>query len=86
MTYNLSLKRRIQDLKKFNWEIALEVLRLHNQGWTYEAIGDKLGLTRQRVHAIFKAVGSMTVEEAELGQRVTEYLNKLPVDNTNKID
>jgi len=34
-------------------ERNLEILHLHEkEGWTYQAIADVYGLTRQRVHAI----------------------------------
>lgn len=81
MTYTMSVKRKIQDLKQFNFDQALEVLRLRNQGWTFQAIGNKLNLTRQRVAQLYEHLGKMTVEEAELYQRV---LSKLDIDNTNK--
>lgn len=74
----MSIKRRIKDLQSFDWDQAMEVLRLRNQGWTYTRIGQKLNLTPQRSHQIYRQVSGMTVEEAELYQRV---LTKLPIYN-----
>lgn len=72
----MSIKRRIKDLQSFDWDQAMEVLRLRNQSWTYSEIGKKLGISTPRARAIYQQVSGMTVEEAELYQRV---LGKLPI-------
>jgi transcriptional regulator len=79
MKYTMSISRRIKDLRSFDFDKALEVLFLRNQGWTYDQIGDHLGLSHQRVMAIYKQVAGMTVEEAEIYRKVFDYLAKLPI-------
>lgn len=72
----MSIKRRIKDLKSFNYHQGIEVLTLRNQGWTYQAIADKLGITHQRARAIYKNMAGITVEEAEL---LNQCLSNLPI-------
>lgn len=45
-----------------------EIMRLRRQGQTFEAIGDQLGITRQRAHQIY----TTTLNEIP-AQQVTEY-------------
>ena len=63
--YTISIKRKIKDLRSFNFDQAIQVLTLRNQGWTFDQIGDHLKLSHQRVMAIYKQVARMSVEEAE---------------------
>lgn len=74
--YNMSLKRRIRDLKSFNYQRGLQVLTLRNQGWTFKMIGTQLGVSHQRAVEIYKQMSGLTVEEAEL---IEQCLNKLPI-------
>jgi len=73
--YTMSVKRRIKDLASFDFDQAIQVLTLRNQGWTFDQIGDHFGLSHQRVMAIYKQVAGMTVEEAELYQNVFSKLH-----------
>lgn len=75
----MSLKRRIKDLREFDFDQAIEILTLRNQGWTFHDIGMSLGISRQRVQQTYKYVSGMTVEEAELYRHV---LSNLPIDKT----
>jgi len=75
----MSIKRRIKDLREFDFDRAMEMLTLKNQGWTQKDIGAALGVTQQRVQQNLKQIGSMTVEEAELYRGVFDYLSKLPI-------
>lgn len=84
MTYTMSEKRRTVDWLKTNWELHLEVFRLRNQGWKLQVIGDKFGLSRQRILAMYKKMARLTVRQAEEVERYANYLSKLPIDNTSK--
>jgi len=75
----MSLKRKLRDLKLFNFDQAMEILFLRNQGWTYDQIGDHFGLSHQRVMQIYKQVAGMTTEEAELYRKVFDFLKSLPL-------
>ena len=79
MKYTMSIKRRIKDLRSFDFDQAIQVLTLRNQGWTYDQTGDKLKLSHQRVMVIYKQVAEMTVEEAEIYRKVFDYLKSLPI-------
>lgn len=79
MKYTMSLKRKLRDLKLFNFDQAMEILFLRNQGWTYDQIGDHFGLSHQRVMQIYKQVAGMTTEEAELYRKVFDFMAKLPI-------
>jgi len=79
MKYTMSLKRKLRDLKLFNFDQAMEILFLRNQGWTYDQIGDHFGLSHQRVMQIYKQVAGMTTEEAELYRKVFDFLKSLPL-------
>lgn len=70
--YTNSPKRKERDLKQVNWENRLEVMRLRSQGWTFEAIGEKIGLTKQRAikigeatEKLYKELEFKTIEELE---------------------
>jgi len=78
MTYTMTPKRKQVDFMQTNWELHLEVFRLRNQGWKYEQIGRKLGLTRQRIFAMYKKMARLTVEEAE---KIQKYVANLGIDN-----
>jgi len=73
---HITLKKRIKDLRNFNFEQAIEIVTLRNQGWTYDQIGDSLGLSHQRVMQTYKYVSTMSVDDLELYQRV---MSKLPL-------
>lgn len=75
----MSLKRKLRDLRLFNFDQAMEILFLRNQGWTYDQIGDHFGLSHQRVIQIYKQVAGMTTEEAELYRKVFDFMAKLPI-------
>lgn len=76
MKYTDSLKRTLRDLQQFDFDKALEVMRLKQSGLNYREIGDRLGLTRQRTHEIYKKVSTLTVAEAETLRRiVNDYLD-----------
>lgn len=77
--YTMSIKRKIRDLKLFNFDQAIEVLFLKKQGWTFDQIGNHFGLSHQRVMQIYKQVAEITVEEAELYRKVFDYLKTLPI-------
>lgn len=76
MTYTMSIRRQVRDLQSFDFDQAIEVLTLRNQGWTFDQIGKKIGHSRMRACAIYKKIKGMTVEEAELYRNV---INKLPI-------
>lgn len=84
MTYRMSEKRKTTDWLKTNWQLHLEVFRLRNQGWKLQAIGDKFGLSRQRILAMYQKMARLTVGQAEEVERYANYLSKLPIDNTSK--
>lgn len=65
MTYTYSEKRRLRDRKQADWETRLFILRKRGQNWTYQAIADELGCTRQYVEQTYKKIKRMTVKEAE---------------------
>jgi len=81
--YTMSIKRRIKDLQSFDFDQAIQVLILRNQGWTYDQIGDSVGLSHQRIQEIHKQVAGMTVEEAEIYAKVFDFLKSLPIANNN---
>ena len=37
-----------------DYEREAEIIALREKGWTYESIGQKFGITRQRVHQIIR--------------------------------
>jgi hypothetical protein len=59
-----------------------EVMRLRRQGHTFEAIGDRLGITKQRAHQIYAAAlaeipaQEVTEYRAEQAARLDELLTK----------
>ena len=46
----------IQAWKKERAKMTAEMLQLRNQGKTYQEIGDKYGITKQRVYQILRKV------------------------------
>jgi len=46
----------IQAWKKERAKMTAEMLKLRNQGKTYQEIGDKYGITKQRVYQILRKV------------------------------
>lgn len=64
--YTMSASRAENDLAKTNWENVLEVLTLRNQGWTFQAIADKMGMSKQNVHQLYTRMSHLTVGEAEV--------------------
>lgn len=75
----MSISRRIKDLRSFDFDKAIQILFLRNQGWTFDQIGEHFGLSHQRVMAIYKQVAGMTTEEAELYRKVFDFLANLPI-------
>lgn len=71
-----TLKKRINDLRNFNFNQAIEIVTLRNQGWTFDQIGESLGLSHQRVMQTYKYVSTMSVEDLELYQSV---MSKIPL-------
>lgn len=59
-------KRLNQDKRSANWLSRLEIFRLRNQGWTFAQIGEKMGVTRQRICSQYHRVKDMDVRELEL--------------------
>ncbi|MFI6484313.1 hypothetical protein ACIBH1_40780 [Nonomuraea sp. NPDC050663] len=61
---------------------SAEVMRLRRQGQTFEAIGEQLGVTRQRAHQIYwaalKAIPAqeVTAYRAEQAERLDEMLRE----------
>lgn len=80
MKYTMSLKRKIKDLTLFDFDKALSVMRLKNQGYNLTQISKELGISKQRVAQIWHQVSTMTVAEAEVARRIVEQ-SKLPIDN-----
>lgn len=80
MKYTMSLKRKIRDLALFDFDKALNVMSLKNQGYNFTQIGKKLGISKQRVAQIWHQVSTMTVAEAEVARRIVNQ-SKLPIDN-----
>lgn len=80
MKYTMSLKRKIRDLTLFDFDKALDVMRLKNQGYNFTQISKELGISKQRVAQIWHQVSTMTVAEAEVARRIVEQ-SKLPIDN-----
>lgn len=76
----MSLKRKIRDLALFDFDKALDVMRLKNQGYNFTQISKELGISKQRVAQIWYQVSTMTVAEAEVARRIVEQ-SKLPIDN-----
>lgn len=76
----MSLKRKIRDLTLFDFDKALDVMRLKNQGYNFTQISKELGISKQRVAQIWHQVSTMTVAEAEVARRIVEQ-SKLPIDN-----
>lgn len=76
----MSLKRKIKDLTLFDFDKALDVMRLKNQGYNFTQISRGLGISKQRVAQIWHQVSTMTVAEAEVARRIVEQ-SKLPIDN-----
>jgi len=63
--YNMSQKKLDHIKSMTDWEKRLEIFRLYNQGWTYDQIGEKLDITKQRVGEIYRSIEHMTLEEVE---------------------
>lgn len=76
----MTLKRKIRDLLLFDFDKALEVIKLKNQGYNFTQASKKLGISKQRVAQIWHQVSTMTVAEAEATRRIIEE-HKLPIDN-----
>ena len=72
MKYTNTLKRTIRDLQQFDFDKALEVYRLKSRGLSYKEVGERLGLTRQRTHQIYKKISSLTAREAEVLRRIVD--------------
>ena len=43
-------------LSKRNYEREQVIVRLHNEGYTYEQIGDKLNVTKGRIYQILRRI------------------------------
>lgn len=76
----MTLKRKIRDLTLFDFDKALDVMQLKNQGYNFTQISKRLGISKQRVAQIWHQVSTMTVAEAEVARRIVEQ-SKLPIDN-----
>lgn len=51
--------------KESDWNKRLDVLILRNQGWTFEQIGKKYGITKVAVRQMYERIKHMTIEEVE---------------------
>lgn len=78
--YTMTLKRKIRDLTFFDFDKALKVMSLKNQGYNFTQISKELGISKQRVAQIWHQVSTMTVAEAEVTRRIIEE-HKLTIDN-----
>jgi transcriptional regulator len=72
--YSNSPKVKKRNILFTNWDRRIEILILKNQGWTYEQIAKKYGVTKQAVYEIYKKISSMTIDELE---KMREVKNKL---------
>lgn len=55
----------ITDIKKADWDQRLEIFRLRNQGWTFQQIADKMGVSRQSVNEAYQKIKDLTIDEIE---------------------
>jgi DNA-directed RNA polymerase sigma subunit (sigma70/sigma32) len=62
---NMTDKRKARDESMINWEKRMEIARLMNQGWTTNKVGEKLGISGQRVRQINKVIRGKTIQELE---------------------
>ncbi|MEU8404303.1 helix-turn-helix domain-containing protein [Nonomuraea sp. NPDC048892] len=72
---------RLKRLKRFDNYRRAEVLRLRRTGMSFPAIGERLGVTRQRVHQIYwAALREIPVQEVtDYRAEQLERLDALPV-------
>ncbi len=75
--YNMSDKRKLEDLKKANFDKRIDVFIKRNQGWTFTQIAKLYDCSPQSVCYLYSKVKDMSVDELE-NQR------KLLVDNEVK--
>ena len=68
--YTNSPARIAANKKKANWEKRLEIMTLHNQGWTFRAIAALFRTRGERASGVsvfdaYKKCKDMTIEELE---------------------
>lgn len=59
----MSEKRVKKDLLTAKLGQRIEILILRNQGWEFEKIAKKLGVSKQAVHQSYKKIKHMTIED-----------------------